>query len=84
LVGLATSPAFSRKITETPLAHVIGDKSEQALSPKRRIRETPEVDGCVARVLMSRDISAKLTARNSMAGSTTEPYVIFGQIFDLL
>jgi hypothetical protein len=42
---------LSRKITETPLAHVIGDKAEQALSPKRRMRETPEFDGCVVRVL---------------------------------
>jgi hypothetical protein len=42
--------SFSRKITETALALVIGDKAEQALSPKRRIGETPEVDGCAARV----------------------------------
>jgi integrase len=43
---------FPREITETALAHVIGDRT--SIPPQRRAREAAQVDGCLGCVLRAK------------------------------
>jgi hypothetical protein len=50
---------FPREVTETALAHVIGDKGWTSLSAERRTREAPQVDGSMGGILRTTSVSQR-------------------------